>query len=164
MNDIEHFVPPRDATALVVVDIQERFFPAMEAERKDTFLENTKLLLKFANTMGLPVLVTEQYPQGIGPTHEEVGQLIRHQTSPIIKDTMSCCGCPSFLDDLEKSGRKQIIVCGIEAHVCVLQTALDLLAGGFQVHLCADATGSRRTEDYKTAIPKSLALLRKAFS
>ena len=76
MRHLEHFVPPRDATALVLVDFQERLFAAMEPERKEAVLENTKLLLQLAKTMEMPVLVTEQYPKGLGKTIPQVVEVL----------------------------------------------------------------------------------------
>lgn len=130
-----------DAAALLVVDIQSRLAPAVaDAEH---IIARTRLLLDVATRLGVPVLVSEQYPQGLGHTDEHLGQLPRHATV-VAKLTFSCCGEPRFLGHLERLGRRQIVICGMEAHVCVLQTALDLRERGHDVFVVDDAVGSRR--------------------
>jgi len=144
----------RNQAMLLVIDVQERLLNVYAHAHAQRVVARTGMMIKGAKLFDLPVIVTEQYPKGIGPSHRQIRSLIGSLEPPIVKDTMSCCGCPPSLNAIEKLERKQVIVCGIEAHVCVFQTALDLHSGGYQVHLCADATGSRRSEDYKTAIAR----------
>ena len=98
MSNLERFIPRKEAAALIVVDIQERFFPAMEAERQDTFLENTRLLLQFAKTMGLLVLVTEQYPKGLGKTIPPVVEELPQGTEPLEKLSFSSWRADGFAE------------------------------------------------------------------
>jgi nicotinamidase-related amidase len=152
MSDLEHFLPPRDATALVVVDIQERFFPAMEAERKDPFLENTKLLLELAKTMGLPVLVTEQYPKGLGKTIPSVAEALPAGTEPMEKLFFSSWRAEGFAERFREVGARYAIVIGLESHVCVLQTVIDMLTEDIVVHVPRDAVISRTRENCDTGL------------
>jgi nicotinamidase-related amidase len=152
MRTTEHFIPPRDAAALIVVDIQERFFPAMEAGRKDTVLENTKLLLQLAKTMSLPVLVTEQYPKGLGKTIPPVVEELPPGAEPLEKLTFSSWRADGFADRFRQAGATCAIVIGLESHVCVLQTVLDLLAEDIIVHVPRDAVVSRTRENCDTGL------------
>lgn len=142
----------RHNTAVLVIDVQERLLDVYAASHARRVVDQTAKLIRGAELFDVPILATEQYPKGIGPTHRPVRAALNDAHAPIIKDTMSCCGCPTFMDALRQLQRRQVVVCGIETHVCVLQTALDLQAHAYQVHLCTDATGSRKTTDYKTAI------------
>ena len=127
-------------TALVVVDMQERLLPAIhEAER---VISNTRLLLRAAKVLDLPVVMTTQYLKGLGPTQAEVAELAPPRT-PFDKLTFSCFGSTDFKQALAATKRNSLLLCGVEAHICVLQTGLDALAGGYEVHVMVDATGSR---------------------
>ncbi len=92
--------------------------------------------------MGIPVLATEQYPKGLGPLIPELRELL--PSPPLAKNHFSCGADAAFSAALEKLGRRQVIVCGMESHVCVFQTVRDLVAQGYEVHLCADAVSSRQ--------------------
>jgi nicotinamidase-related amidase len=147
MSNLERFIPRREAAALIVVDIQERFFPAMEEERKDVFLENTKLLLRLAKTLGMPVLVTEQYPKGLGKTIPPVAEELPQGTEPVEKLSFSSWRADGFAERYRKTGAKSAIVIGLESHVCVLQTVIDLLIEDIAVHVPRDAVVSRTREN-----------------
>jgi nicotinamidase-related amidase len=134
-------------TALVVIDVQERLVPAIAGHRRVVW--NIRRLVDAAKTLGLPVLATEQYPKGLGPTVPELAGRLGAIPSKL---TFSCCGSPEFLRELESRGVHKILVCGIEAHVCVQQTVLDLLAHGWRVYVAADAVGSRQEIDYRIAL------------
>lgn len=127
---------------LVIVDVQERLFNAMDSERRDDMIRNIKTLGATARRLGLPVLVTEQYPKGLGHTLPELRALLDDVT-PLAKTAFSCCGAEGFVERLRATGADQVILAGIEAHVCVLLTALDLLGMGFRVSIVADAVCSR---------------------
>ena len=127
---------------LVVVDVQERLFNAMDVERRDDMVRNIKILGAAARRLGLPVLATEQYPKGLGRTLPELRGLLEDVT-PIEKTVFSCCSAPGFIERLRGLDPSRVILAGIEAHVCVLLTALDLLDQGFQVSVVADAVSSR---------------------
>ena len=132
----------RDQAALVVVDVQEGF------RAYDIFDEVARACAKLvegARIMGVPVIATEQYPKGLGHTAPEVGL---GEQEAIEKTVFSAARAEGF--DLH--GRGQAIVCGIETHVCVSQTVLDLLAGGVEVHVAADAVGSRHRSDYEVGL------------
>jgi len=113
-------------------------------------LLNTRLLQQGFAAVGCPILATEQYPQGLGHTVSELLDGIKD--ARVAKVAFSCCGEPEFLAALEKSGVKQVVVTGMETHVCVLQTVYDLLDRGYAVHLVKDAVASRFTSDYENAL------------
>jgi len=139
----------RDNAVVVVVDIQERLMAAMKHAKK--VYRNTNIILEASKVLGLPVVVTEQYPKGLGHTVEEVKAFIQ-SCEPIEKITFSCCGEGGFMSALEGTGRNQVVLVGSETHVCVYQTCLDLLDAGFRVHLVRDAVCSRAKENYLAAI------------
>lgn len=128
---------------LVVVDVQERLFAAMDGECRDEMVRNVKLLGTAARRLGVPVLVTEQYPRGLGRTLPELRALLE-DVVPIEKVSFSSCGAESFVERLRALGADPVVLAGMETHVCVLLTALDLLAQGFRVSIVADAVCSRR--------------------
>jgi nicotinamidase-related amidase len=146
---MEKFILRRENAVLVVVDIQERLAVAMSEREK--VIANTQHLIEAARLMTLPFLVTEQYPKGLGPTVAEVKAALT-EYAPIEKITFSCCGETSFLDAVAASGRRQIILVGMETHVCVLQTCIDLLRASYDVHVVSDAVCSRSAENFKTAL------------
>jgi nicotinamidase-related amidase len=134
----------RDRAALVVVDVQDAFRPYESFAR---VAENCSKLLRGARILELPRLVSEQYPKGLGHTAAEVGLEDEH---PIEKSVFSAVRAEGF----ELSGRDQAIVCGIETHVCVSQTVHDLLQRGVEVHVPADAVGSRHALDYERGLER----------
>jgi nicotinamidase-related amidase len=128
---------------LVVTDVQERLFGAMDAERRDEMIRNLKILLSAARRLGTPVIVTEQYPQGLGRTLPELRVLL-DDAAPLEKTSFSACAVGAFVERLTSLGADPVILTGVEAHVCVLLTALDLLAKGVRVSIVGDAVCSRR--------------------
>jgi nicotinamidase-related amidase len=139
----------RDRTALVVVDVQEAFRKALPAF--DSVARSVATLVQGAEAMGVPIVVTEQYPKGLGHTVPEVAQRLPAGTEPIEKVCFSAAEAEGF--DLD--GRDQALVCGIETHVCVNQTVLDLLDQGLEVHVAADAVGSRSGENRDLGLHKA---------
>ena len=131
-------------SVLVVVDVQERLFNAMDAERRDDMVANVKILVNAARRLDVPVLLTEQYPRGLGRTLPELRTLLG-DTPAFEKTAFSCVGANGFMDRIRVLGADHVILAGIEAHVCVLLTALDLLAHGLRVSVVADAVCSRPT-------------------
>jgi nicotinamidase-related amidase len=129
---------------LILVDVQEKLAAAMHG--RDALVENTVKLTKGAGILGIPILWTEQNPKGLGQTLPEVAELLG-QTRPITKLSFSCCREQSFLDALNKLQRSQVIVAGIECHVCVYQTVADLIQMGHEVQVVADAVSSRTFEN-----------------
>jgi nicotinamidase-related amidase len=134
-------------TALLVVDIQEKLLPAIA--QSDRVVWNARRLVDGAKLLGLPVAATEQYPQGLGPT---VAELAERLPQPPSKLMFSCRGCPEIFADWRARGVHKVLVCGIESHVCVQQTVLDLLANGWRVYVAEDAIGSRHAVDHETAL------------
>ncbi len=134
-------------TALLIVDVQEKLMPLIHGHIRITW--NLRRLLDGAEALGVTALATEQYPQGLGPTIAELAGRLGEIPS---KMTFSCCGCEPFVARLESLGVSKVLVAGIEAHVCIQQTVLDLLAGGYRVYLPVDAVGSRYSIDYETAL------------
>lgn len=144
----------RDATVLVVIDVQEAYRAVLfEYER---VAAATARMLQGATLLGVPILVTEQYPKGVGPTVPEVATHFPAGTSVVQKMSMSCCGADAFRASLAGLGRGQVVIIGIETHACVNQTAHDLMAAGYQVHVARDATSSRRRDDHEVGWSKLL--------
>lgn len=139
---------------LVIIDVQERLFNAMDAERRDDVIRNIKILGVAARRLTLPVVVTEQYPRGLGRTLPELRELL-DDVAPIEKTTFSCCAADGFTDRLEALGGEPVILAGIEAHVCVLLTALDLLRQGFRVSVVADAVCSRTPANFEAGLAQA---------
>jgi nicotinamidase-related amidase len=132
--------------AFVVVDVQERLFAAMDPERRDLMIANLKILAAAARRLGHPVLLTEQYPKGLGRTLPELRGLL-DGVEPVEKTAFSCGGVPGFIERLRALDAGPVVLAGVEAHVCVLLTALDLITAGFSVSIVADAVCSRRREN-----------------
>jgi nicotinamidase-related amidase len=139
----------RRKAVLVVVDVQERLAAVMDERQK--VIANCRRLVDGAAILGVPAIVTEQYPKGLGPTEEELRGALSSEP-PVTKLSFSCCGEPAFMERLDALARRKVILCGMETHVCVLQTGLDLLREGFDVHLARDATCSRSRENRRTGI------------
>ena len=131
----------RKTAAILVIDVQSRLTPAMPPDTLARVLKYAKALIGTGKELGIPVLATEQYPKGLGPLLPELRELL--PSPPLAKMHFSCGADPAFAAALEKLGRKQIVVCGMESHVCVFQTVRDLVGMGYEVHLCADAVSSR---------------------
>ncbi len=140
-----------DQSSLLVVEIQERLAPAI-ADR-EALIARTATLIEGAGQLGVPILVSEQYPKGLGHTVAALAPLLETEQT-ITKTHFSCMREPGFADRLRQAGRKQTVVVGMEAHVCVLQTVLDLLAQRFDVFVVADAIGARTAESKSLAIER----------
>lgn len=141
----------RTAAGLVVVDIQERLLPAMFEPQR--VLQNSLRLTKGAAVLGLPVFATEQYRKGLGPTVTETGSAIAG-FAPMEKLAFSACGAPGFIPALKAKNVSDALLCGIETHVCVSQTCLDLLDDGFRVFVVADAVSSRTPENHRLGLER----------
>ena len=129
----------KENALLVFIDVQGRL--AERVDGSEILFGNLRRLLKGMKALDVPVIVTEQIPEKLGSTREEFQEFMSEP--PISKSSFGCCGEPEFFQGLEKTGRKQIILCGIETHVCVYQTALQLLATGHKVTVVTDAVSSR---------------------
>lgn len=154
-KELEKFSLDRDKAVLVVIDVQERLVPAMPPKVYKELRGTIDFLVKAAQELGVPVVATEQYPRGLGHTVSELSEACRDRV--VEKVTFGCCGEPAFLSCLQEMGRSQVIVTGMEAHVCVYQTVLGLLGEGYQVHLVRDAICSRNKIDYLASLDNAAA-------
>jgi nicotinamidase-related amidase len=141
----------KENTLGVVVDIQEKLYPHMY--EKDKLLNNSKILLQGLQTLEIPILVTQQYTKGLGGTLPEITKLLG-EFNYTEKLTFSCCGEPSFLRTVMDHQREYVILFGIETHVCVLQTAMDLRERGYTPVVIEDCVSSRKESDKRVAIER----------
>lgn len=143
-----------ERAALLVVDVQERLLPAIhDGER---VAAACRVLAEAAARLKLPVVVSEQYPKGLGPTVAAVRAALPDGAAVLPKTAFGCLGDEALAARLKELGRPQVLVCGVEAHVCVNQTVHQLLAAGFQPHLVVDAVGSRSPENKRIGVEKML--------
>jgi nicotinamidase-related amidase len=141
-----------ERTALVVVDLQEKLLPVIAG--RERVVKNSLLLMRLAEILKLPVVLTSQYKKGLGEIVPEVRQAAPG-VEPLDKVSFGCFGDEAFLGRLRSlSGRDQLVVTGIECHICVFQTVLGALDQGYQVHLVSDAVGSRAEENYRTGLAR----------
>ena len=133
-----------DNTVLLVIDMQERLLRVMD--EKEQLVENLRKLIEGIQVLEIPILVTEQYPKGLGPTVPEIASLLP-DFRPYPKTCFNCCDNEPFRQALEHLNRKQVLVAGIEAHVCVYQTTADLIAAGYEVYAVSDTISSRTGEN-----------------
>lgn len=140
----------RRSTALVLIDFQEKILPAMHDPARA--LNRACLLARGTAALGVPVVATEQYPRGLGPTVADLLAALPQGATPLAKTSFSAAQAPGFLEALSATGAAQVLLAGIETHICVLQTALDLAIRGYQVHLAADACGSRDPANHENAL------------
>jgi nicotinamidase-related amidase len=141
-------------SCLLIVDIQSRLTAAMPGKVLERLKKNTTLLLKAANLLQLPVLATQQYPAGLGPMEADIQAVLPKDYRHFDKTCFSCSDADGFMDALAAVGKRQIIITGIEAHICVLQTAVALHAAGYDVFVVGDAVSSRQRENYENAIQR----------
>jgi len=141
----------RESTAAVIVDVQDKLFPLIYEHEK---LANSIVrLINGLKVLGVPLIITQQYTKGLGGTISEVKDALGYFTH-IEKQSFSCCGDPVFSEALKKTGRKNVILMGIESHVCVLQTCLDLTENGYRPVLIEDCVSSRYKNDKKYAVKR----------
>lgn len=139
---------------LLVVDIQERFVPIIH--ESDRVLKNTAILMQAANNLGVSIMVSEQYPKGLGPTAAELKRWYTPETVTLEKSAFGCLEDQGMKDYLAASGKRQMVVCGIEAHVCVNQTVHQLLSMGYPVFLVVDAVSSRTVANMQVGLQKMI--------
>ncbi len=140
-----------EQSVLLVIDIQQRLASAMPDQALQAVIKHTGWLLQAAELLNIPVIRTEQYPKGLGETLDDVRQHIQQETR-LEKTCFSCCGASGFEQSLQQSGRKQIVIAGMESHVCVLQTAMELKVKGYAVFVVSDAVCSRDKHNHKNAL------------
>jgi nicotinamidase-related amidase len=141
----------RESSAGLVIDIQEKLLPHMD--QKELLLKKCTTLLEGLKVLGVPFVVTEQYPRGLGGTVEEISKWV-NQDPVVEKMAFSCCDEPAVLQALPIKRGKTIIVFGIEAHVCVLQTVVDLIGTGYHAVVVEDCISSRNPEDKRVAVER----------
>jgi len=145
------YLVSQNRAALLVVDIQEKILAVMSDP--DRVVKNSVKIIKGFHTLERPIFVTEQYPEALGSTVEKVHKALK-KTDIQVKNTFSCCGITDLVLSLRKQKIDQVVLCGIETHVCVLQTAFDLMHAGFSVFVCQDAVSSRKEMDYQAALQR----------
>lgn len=142
-------------TMALIIDFQERLVPVIEGNER--LLHNTEILVKGLKTLNIPMIVTQQYTKGIGMTVPMISEAIGEGFTYYDKVSFSCAENEEILAKITGIGRKNIIVCGIEAHICVLQTVIDLIDKGFHVIIAEDCVGSRRESDRLVGIKRAIA-------
>ncbi len=137
---------------LLVIDVQEKFMPTLF--NTEALIRGCQRMIQGCTILGIPILVTEQYPTGLGETIPELKTCLKPEVPVLEKTQFGCYDDPGFLRQLQAIGRQQIMVCGLEAHVCVNQTVVRLLENHYQVHLIEDALGTRAPQNLDIAIKK----------
>jgi len=137
----------RSDSALLVIDMQEKLVAAIPTVARIVW--NVRRLIDGAKVLDVPVVASEQYPQGLGPTVAELAARLEHRPAKL---SFSCRELPELFADLRQRNIEKVLVCGIETHVCIQQTVLDLLSDGWRVYVAVDAVGSRHDLDHQTAL------------
>jgi nicotinamidase-related amidase len=140
--------------ALVIVDVQEKMLAAIGTSPVEAILDKIRRLAGTADILGIPVVYTEQYPKGLGATHPRVKACLARATGPIVKSACSCWRDEGFRAALQQTGREQVIVAGLETHVCIQQTVMDLIRVDYQVFVPVDAVGSRFVPDMDVSVAR----------
>jgi nicotinamidase-related amidase len=143
-----------EETMAIVIDFQERLVPVME--KKDEILSNTEILIQGLNVLKVPIVVTQQYTKGLGMTVDSIKNVIGEEFKYYDKTSFSCYDDDVIVEVIKKYNKKNIIICGIEAHVCVLQTVVDCIAAGYEVILVEDCISSRKTNDKQVGIKRAV--------
>jgi nicotinamidase-related amidase len=144
----------QDNAVLLIIDIQEKLLKVQP--KAETIVKKAAILAKAAQILKIPVIVTKQYPQGLGFTHPDIKANLDEAVIILEKTSFSCVRQENFMEVLKKLNKKQVIVCGIETHVCVHQSVNDLLKEKFEVYIAQDAVGSRNTFEHKLGIQRML--------
>jgi nicotinamidase-related amidase len=139
---------------LVLIDMQEKLIQVMQ--RPEIVVKNCTILIRIVKSLGIPILWCQQYPKALGQTVTALSDLLEGE-QPIDKRTFSCCGVPEFTSKLKTLGTDTAILCGIETHVCVFQTAMEMLRMEMRVHVIADAVSSRSDQNKQIALDRMAA-------
>lgn len=145
----------KEETVLVLIDVQGKL--AEIVDNSEFVIHNIAKMTEGVQILDIPVLSLEQYPKGLGPTTEKVAQKLQNQ-KPIEKITFSAYDTPEFVEQLEKTGRKKVLLAGIETHICVYQTAVHLLQNGYEVEVLADCVSSRTAKNSEIGLQKMMQL------
>lgn len=148
---MNRFAITREDTLLLMIDIQERLFAAMQQNIQEMLKKNSAILLKTAGELNIPVIVTEQYRKGLGTTIPDLSSLCCRAPN-LEKLFFNCMKDDAIMQEVANSGKKTVIITGIESHICVFQTALTLLEMNYNVIIASDGVASRRKHDWKTAM------------
>lgn len=140
-------------TLALIIDYQERLVPVIH--NNEELIHNSRILIKGLRALDIPLLVSQQYTKGIGMTVPEIKKAVGDGFEYLDKITFSCADNDEIFKKIMDLGRKNIIICGIEAHICVLQTVIDLIQKGFRVILVEDCIGSRKENDKKIAVQRA---------
>jgi len=143
-----------DNSALLMIDIQTRLTAAMPNKVIDRLKKNTGILIQAATSLSIPIYASRQYPEGLGPIEEDIEERLGDEVMHYDKTCFSCADVPELEQSLKDSQRTQVILTGIEAHVCVMQTALDLQSADYQVFVVIDGIASRQRDNYENAISR----------
>jgi nicotinamidase-related amidase len=141
-----------ESTALLVIDVQGKLAQIMD--QKEMLFANLERMIRGAKVLDLPIIWTEQVPDKLGPTTPAIADLMLDVARPISKSSFSCCGVTPFMDQLRATGCRQVLVTGIETHICVYQTSVDLLTLNYEVQLVTDAVSSRTTTNRELGISR----------
>lgn len=148
----------RENVTLVVIDMQERLMNAIPEGKRELTIKNAVVLIEAAKAFDMSITVTEQYPKGLGPTIPEIRDCIGDGFKPIEKVVFSCARSPEFKLAIVETHKREALICGIETHVCVLQTVIDMINNGYVLYVPADAVASRKDLDWE----KGISLIEKA--
>ena len=140
-----------DNTIMLLIDVQGQLAQLMHEREK--FFKSCEILIQGMKILGVPIIWMEQIPKNLGPTTESLSKYLTDQT-PIEKFSFSCCGEPRFMDEFKKAGRTQVLLTGIETHICVFQTGYDLIQQGCEIQVVADCVSSRTKENKKIGIKR----------
>lgn len=136
----------------LLIDFQSNLAAAMKEDVYQNCQRNVGLIISSCNSLNVPVMVTEQYSKGLGPTVERIKTSLKDEYRPLDKLTFSCYRDAAFLSEFSRQNKKYVVVAGIESHVCVLQSVLDLVSNGYYVHVASDAVCSRYKKDWENAM------------
>lgn len=145
-----------EQSCLIVIDVQERLAKAIPGKVLGRLVRNVQILVQAAQTLSIPIIVSEQYPSGLGKTLPDIERLLPSDAVRVEKTCFSLARAEEAVKALEETRRKQCVIAGMEAHVCILQSAFELRAAGYQAFVAADATCSRLREGYENALSRLL--------
>ena len=149
-----NFLCDIEDSCLIIIDVQEKLTSAIPDKVINRLRKNTAILLNAANELNVPVISTVQYPKGLGATEAFITQNLTKSSSTFEKTRFSCLGADGFSEHLSTLNKKQIILAGVEAHICIFQSAIDLEQAGFDVYVVIDAIASREFTSYESALTR----------
>lgn len=152
------FFPEKEHMMLIVVDIQDNLLKAFKNDIAEKVVTKSSILIQYFKQNKLPIMVFEQYPKGIGPTNEKIKEALGEHYKPITKTCFSGFCADGFKEEMDKINKKDIVLIGIESHICVLQTCYDLIQNNKNVYVPADAVGSRTKVDWQMGL-KNMELM-----